>query len=211
LILNYNGDVLTFMSASPILSGLTIMPPVELQTGLKARQLSITLLHANEIALDSLLSLIKIRFRTTLSDSTYATMNLTNFAMNGGDPQFGKCVLGSKAKQASLTLALYCGDSTIKQTLLLNKLVLSTTHPWPNPSSRSRSDKLNIPYVLNAASALELRVFSIEGVLAFEQMVEREVGEGLFQIPIERLTSGTYYYTLSAGESAIRGQFIVTE
>jgi photosystem II stability/assembly factor-like uncharacterized protein len=211
MILSYNGDVLTFMSANPKIAGLTILPPVELQAGLKARQLAITLLHPNDITLDSLVSLVSLRFRTTLSDSTQATMSLSQFELNSGDPRFAKCVLGSKSEEAKLTLALYCGDSLIKKTLLMNRLVLSSSQPWPNPSQRSNASEIHLPYVLNIRSALTLRVYSLEGVLAYEETKEREVGEGTVTIPATALTSGIYHYTLTCEGSQVRGQFIVAE
>ncbi len=209
VILSYNGDVMAFMSATPRVPGLTILPVTELEAGLKARQISLTLLHANEITLDSLVSLVSLRFRTTLSDSTHATMNLANFIVNNGDPKFAKCILGSRAEESKLTLTLYCGDSLIKKTLLLNKLVLSTKPAWPNPSSRVRSTAIKLPYVLNAPMTLSLRVYSMEGVLAYEAEEARGVGESELAVPLERLSSGVYHYTMSVEGTQVRGQFIV--
>lgn len=211
VILSYNGDVLTFMSASATLPGLTILQPIELETGLKARQLALTLLHANEITLDSLIGLVRLKFRTTLSDSTHVTMTLSDYTLNGGDPLFAKCVLGSRKTDAMLVLTMFCGDSLIKKTLLEGKLVLSTSAPSPNPSSRSRGGVISLPYVLNASVPLHLEVYSVEGVLSYELLEERQMGAGALTVPIERLPSGTYHYTVRAGGSVMRGKFVVAE
>lgn len=208
-LLTYNGDVFTYQSATSTAVGVSLINVSDLAIGKKMHQAIIQLNGATDIELDSTRPLLVIGVRTTLSDSTHATVELLDMRLNGGDNTFAKCLLGARTEAMLLDLDLLCGDSIIKKTLLHGRIVLDLMPPHPNPSSSIA--QISLPFDLNVASDVTLEVFDSKGTLLEAQRIAHPSGPGEFVVSADKLASGVHAYRLTCGSYGSRtGQFVVT-
>lgn len=206
--LRYNGDVLTYMGSFTPQTGVNLLPTMEGLVRGKLVEVPLVL-KGSDIALDSLEPLITVEFRTTLSDSTQATLSLESLFLNDGDGNFGKCLLGARSEPTTIDLALFCGDTLISEFMRSGRFILSLLLPHPNPVTGGSDVKIPVLSAVNGT--LEIKVYDQNGDLVHQHRADEQAGETQFLIDGDKLSSGRYNYEVTLnGMSPSRGQFIVT-
>ena len=80
------------------------------------------------------------------------------------------------------------------------------TH-YPNPADKS----LTISYALDKESSVIIRVFDTAGRIIYETTsLSPGKGEHGYTLNTEQMSSGTYYYTVTAGRARIGSKFIIS-
>jgi hypothetical protein len=157
------------------------------------------------IEIDSGVAIATLTFLARLTDTISTTMFLDNITVNGGDPNFSKCVLGVISSEAGYTLLLECGEKTlIKYMQLGNKLTLQMlSEIIPDPITNRTSYRATIPLGVGIAGDIEVQIFDATGKLVKSEDALHAPAKGIYTITIDggSLPSGAYRYVIKHRES----------
>ncbi|HET9136046.1 MAG TPA: choice-of-anchor D domain-containing protein, partial [Candidatus Kapabacteria bacterium] len=157
------------------------------------------------IEIDSGVTIATLTFLARLTDTISTTMSLNNITVNGGDPNFSKCVLGVISSEAGYTLLLECGEKTLMKYMQLgDKLTLQMlSEIIPDPITNRTSYRAAIPLGVGLAGDIEVQIFDATGKLVKSEDVLHAPAKGIYTITIDgvSLPSGAYRYVIKHRET----------
>lgn len=167
------------------------------------------------IEIDSGVAIATLTFIARLTDTISTTMFLNDITINGGDPNFSKCVLGVISSEAGYTLLLECGEKTLMKYMQLgDKLTLQIlSEIIPDPLTHRTSYRATLPVGVGVAGDIQMQVFDANGKMVQITEPLSISAKGIYTISIDgsMLPSGTYTYLLTHKQSGekVSGSFRV--
>ncbi len=221
--LSYNGDIMVpYPTAAPTAStamagALTPFVGAEQVTGTKLRFLPIAI-NGTDMTFDSATPILKMQFRIMLSDSLSTDFHIANFALNGGDNIFNKCLLGATADTGTIGLQFVCGDTEIYNVLRYgNRWTISdgiaplsgVVHP--NPVLEGSA--IAVPFTSLRAVVVKIEIMNATGAVVYSGTNSvSAAGTQTFIVPAFAAGSGAYHYRLhptDGGSAIVTGSFVV--
>lgn len=86
-----------------------------------------------------------------------------------------------------------------------NMLSITSTKAFPNPAM----DNVNILYSLNNSAEVTLNIVDIQGRTVKSIVENQTAGGQQFNVNVEELNAGTYFYSIVAGDEVMNGKFVV--
>ncbi len=164
--------------------------------GLELSRNVVTPLSADEL-------LAEITFYTTIGDSAYSPISLSDIKFNDGDSLYNSCVLAPLAL-APLRIDINdtCGDAFIRGYIRKDTKIFDSLIIVPNPSNGGNT---TIAFDLNQKNDVTLSLVNATGA-AFNSRIYRDLDKGrhTLNLPNAKVAEGFYFVKLEApGGSAV--------
>ncbi|HET9135065.1 MAG TPA: choice-of-anchor D domain-containing protein [Candidatus Kapabacteria bacterium] len=138
-------------------------------------------------------------FRIALTQDTFTIMNITSVHPNPATPEYEECALQVSASPTITGYGFECGEKSIREVLLGNRLSFTLNSMSPLPAQ----DQIVLTVHSELDQSLEIELTDLLGAMVYHQSVTTSKGDNRVSIDIGHVASGSYVVTLRGNNTTI--------
>jgi hypothetical protein len=147
-------------------------------------------------SLDPQVPLFTLRMRSMLSDSLSTPFWIDSLLLNGGDPNFNRCVLSSSTLGTISHTALACGDSLMQRELRQQPL-LTVTNAYPNPVTSEHNYQAAISLVSAESGKAVITLSDARGEMISRETLSLDASVvRMHYFDLSQMAPGSYFYSI---------------